>query len=496
MPTTHFAVARVNEVAKRLVTIKSTSAAMLSAAVGACRTNLAWEALDTLEQQLSTALEHGVDEPVSTSAVFDLLAAQVSQQAHLQAARSCWRQITVGRVREALRPKPLGQRSLRIAYLSSDFRSHAVGTLLASVMEQHSRQNFEWYAYNNSNDDNSTIRNRFRSAFDRWVNVLNTTDDELAERIRADEIDVLVDLNGVTSGTRINILARGVAPVQVTWLGMPGSVGADGAIDYQIVDHVVVDETNIAGFHEKLVFLPRSYVPRDPLADQDAENGSTRATHQLPDDAVVYCSFNQPYKFSPETLEAWAQILKAVEGSVLWLMGRNETIEKRFLELLQSKGIAPERVIYAKSLPRPFHLDRLRLADLMLDNWPYNAGTTCTDALICGVPMLTLARDTFVSRVGSSILKSADLDELTSKTVEEYVEKAIRIGVDQAYRIGLKHSLRERFLLSKVVDGRGMAQLLETAYRAMVERAASELAPEHLHIHADHSCFFSPDLKI
>jgi predicted O-linked N-acetylglucosamine transferase (SPINDLY family) len=362
-------------------------------------------------------------------------------------------------------------------------------------MEHHSRQKFEWYAYNNSNDDGSSLRQRFRLAFDRWVNVFNTTDDELAERIRTDEIDVLVDLNGVTGGTRVQVLANGVAPVQATWIGMPGSVGADDAIDYQIVDQIVVDKSNISGFQEKLVFLPRSYVPRDPLADFAPDTNCSRSAHELPEDAIVFCSFNQPYKFSPETVEAWAKILNAVEGSVLWLMGRNETIEKRFLGLLQSKGISPERVIYAKSLSRPAHLERLKLADLMLDNWPYNAGTTCTDALISGVPMLTLARDTFVSRVGSSILKSANLNELTSKSIDEYIQKAVHIGSNREYRDVLKKSLRERFLQSTIVDGLGMARLLEVAYKSMVDRAASGLKPEHLFVRTDNSYEFSSELK-
>lgn len=463
---------------KTLVRAKPTSARLLANAVSLARKHLAWGRLAELEAMLDAALLAERDATIEPSATFLLLSANISQQAHRVATHAGWRAY-VGAAPGAERPapRPLTGRSLRVGYLSSDLRGHAIGFLSVGVMEAHAHTDIEWIAYSNFGDDGSAIRQRMRPAFDRFVNVVGLDDAALAERIREDGIDVLVDLNGFTAENRLGVFRHRPAPVTVTWLGMPGTNGADDLIDYILLDPWVGHPGNLDGFDEQPVILAGSYQPNDAQRP-DLSRARTRADWSLPESATVFCSFNQTQKFSPDTVALWARILREVPESVLWVLAGEPTIEERFLRIFGDAGIAPERILFAPRVDHDTHIARLSHADLMLDNWPYNAHTTCSDALRAGVPVLTLPGPTFASRVAAGILATANLADWIAADAEDYVAKAVAHGRrTPEERQALKDAIGETYWSSPMVDCRGFAARLEAFYRAAFERALAGEAP-------------------
>ena len=398
------------------------------------------------------------------------MACDVTQSAHLRAAKSCW-----GKLVESLEyqgnsiPKIKINKKIRIGYLSGDFRNHAVGYLFVGIPESHNKNNFEIYGYSNSADDGGEIRDRLRKGFDQFLNVFNLSDEELASQIKSDEIDILVDLSGVTAETRIKIMALRPAPIQMTWLGMPGSSGAD-CIDYLIGDSTVVDEKNRNGFSENIIQLPNCYQPNDPQNPINL-NVLNRKDYGLPSDAVVYCCFNQLYKLSPDTLVSWSKILNHVPNSIIWLLSPNDVIEKRVLNLFNSFGIPSNKVVFAKNVKHEEHILRLCLADLMLDNLTYNAHTTCSDALRVGTPVLTLPGITFASRVAKSILNTCELFNYITSNYDEYVEVAIQFGLQSREEIDFcKKTVLNKYWSSPMPDAKTFALNLEKAYLISLDK--------------------------
>ena len=464
---------------EELTKLNITSATVLSIAVDLCRKHWLWRPLKKLEAMLAKALLQPLDKIPSSSDMFTLLGADVPQQAHLAAATACWQNLTRGveAATKAFKPKATGEK-LRVGLLSSDLRGHAIGYLVVGLLENLPKENIEWWAYNNTFSDASTTRERFRDSFDRFINISKLNDQELADKIRADGIDVLIDLNQMTAGTRATVMAYRAAPIQIQWLGMPGTLGAGDAIDYVIVDPWVAYEGNADGFSECLLMLPRSYQSNDHVPP-NLSLCASREEAGLPETGVVFGVFNQYYKFSPDTFALWADILRQVPDSVFWLLDtKNEQLKERVLAQAKHYGIDADRLVFAPHKPQNEHLARLQWMDLVLDTWPYNAHTTCSDSLRAGVPVLTFPHETFASRVAAGILDTAGLSEWIAQTPETYVSKAVAFGLQSREAIDeAKAEVKRRYWASRMIDNVQLGHEFEALVSGLYEQSKSGLAP-------------------
>jgi protein O-GlcNAc transferase len=335
-----------------------------------------------------------------------------------------------GRVLADARSPPLwrGQKyrheKIRLAYLSADFHEHATSYLIAELFERHDRSRFELHGVSFGRSDSSPMRKRVESGFDHFVDVQQESDQEAAKLIRASEIDIAIDLKGYTQESRPRILAHRPAPVQVQYLGYPGSMGAR-FIDYAVVDPFVVPEAQRVNFDEKLIYLPHSYQVNDSRR-VIAEQTPNRPDCGLPEDGFVFCCFNNNYKILPEMFSIWMELLGAVPGSVLWLLADNRWTVDNLRREAGTRGIDPHRLVFAGRVSLADHLARHRLADLFLDTLPYNAHTTASDALWAGLPVLTCAGKSFQARVAGSLLHAVGLPELVADSLDNY--KAMAAG--------------------------------------------------------------------
>ncbi len=339
---------------------------------------------------------------------------------------------------------------LRIGYVSSDLREHAVGFAMTDVIEQHNRENVEVFAYYCGINRTDATQQRIIQAADHWVDISNIDDDQAAARISADGIDILLDLNGYTKDARTKVFAHRPAPVSVNWFGFPGTMGTPYH-HYIIADATIIPPEHEIHFSEKVLRLP-CYQPNDRKRVVAAQRPS-RADAGLPENAFVFCSLNGSQKTTPRTFRRWMMILGAVPDSVLWLLSSTNETNERLRQAAAASGIAPERIVFAAKLPNSEHLARYPLADLFLDNSPYGAHTTAADSLWMGVPIVTFTGRTFAARVCASVVRAAGLEELACPTPEAYVAKAIELAHD-----------REKFaaIKSKLVAGRDSCLLFDT----------------------------------
>ena len=372
-----------------------------------------------------------------------------------------------------VRPKP--RERIRVGYVSANFRPHAGASLIAGLIERHDRQDFEVIGYSASPDDGSQTRARLASAFDRVVDISATTDRDAAHLVHAEGIDILVDLNGFTQGARTAILAYRPAPIQVNYLGFPATTGAD-FIDYIIVDPFVVPVDQQPFFSERLVHLPDCYQCND---DKRAISDHTpsRAECGLPEEGFVFCCFNNAYKITPECFEIWMRLLGAVAGSVLWLLDDNPWAKANLAHEAATRGIAPERIVFAPKLSLADHLARHRLADLFLDTLPYNAHTTASDALWAGLPLVTCAGKTFAGRVAGSLLRAIGLPELVTGSLDDYEALALRLARDGDLLAGFRARLARNRFTHPLFDTERFARNIEAAYRQMWETWKAERPP-------------------
>lgn len=362
---------------------------------------------------------------------------------------------------------------LRVGYLSADFRQHATGVLAAGLFETHDRARCSVFGYSTGANDGSAMRARLQASFDRFVDAQGWPARRLAAQIAADGVDILVDLNGHASGASTAALALRPAPIQVNYLGYPGTMGAS-FIDYLIGDAVVTPFAHAPDYSETLVQLPDSYQIND--CARAVVEGPHRPELGLPVDAFVFCSFNQAYKLNPEVLDAWARILVAVPRSVLWLLSAGEnstahTIEENIRREATARGIDAARIVFAARRPHSEYLGLYRCADLFLDTWPYNAHTTASDALWAGCPVLTWLGETFAGRVAASLLTAVGLPELIAADAASYVDRAIALagtGDELArYRIYLSTQGRASVLF----DTAATTRALEQAYGTIAEHS-------------------------
>ena len=315
---------------------------------------------------------------------------------------------------------------IRLGYLSADYREHATAYLIAGLIENHDRSQFEIFGYSYGYDDNSATRRRLQTRFDRFVDIAGVSDRNAAMQIAADGIDILLDLKGYTGEARSDILAMRPAPIQINYLGFPSTMGAS-FIDYVIGDNVVTPPEHESAYVEKILRLPNCYQPNDDTR-AIAPVTPARSSLGLPDDAFVFCSFNNPYKYTPEIFGVWMRLLINQPSSVLWLMSGGPTVDRRLQLEAAHRGVDPSRVIFAGKLPLPEHLARHAAADLFLDTFPIGAHTTASDALWAGLPLITYKGDTFASRVAASLLTTLGLPQLVADTLENYEQKAIELA--------------------------------------------------------------------
>ena len=332
-----------------------------------------------------------------------------------------------------------GRKRLKVGYLSSDFCRHATALLMAELFERHDKANFEIIAYSHAPDDCSELKRRLRQAFDGFVDIRAMSDAEAAERIKADGIAVLVELKGYTKGARTGIAARRPAPVQVSFVGFPGTMGAD-FIDYVIADPIVLPSDQQPSYCEKIVHLPHCYQPNDTKR-LITNFTPTRAACGLPEGGFVFCSFNNSYKITPAFFEIWMRLLDSVPESVLWLLDANGLVKDNLRREAAARGVDPDRLVFAPRLPPPEHLARHRLADLFLDTIPYNAHTTASDALWAGLPVLTCSGATFAGRVAASLLHAAGLPELVTNSLAGYEAMGLRLAREPSLLQSLRHKL-------------------------------------------------------
>lgn len=369
-----------------------------------------------------------------------------------------------------------GRKRLRIGYLSSDYCRHATAALITELIERHDRTRFEVLGYCFSPNDGSDARQRLVAAFDRLIDIRHLSHWDAARQIHDDRIDVLVDLKGYTRGARTEILSYRPAPVQVSFLGYPGSMGAQ-FVDYVIADPFVAPFARQPDFDERIVHLPDSYQPNDRRR-QIADHIPTRAECGLPEQGFVFCAFNNSYKITQEVFAVWMRLLGQVPGSVLWLYEANGQCKANLQGEAVRHGIDPTRLVLAPKLRMEEHLARYRLADLFLDTLPYNAHTTASDALWVGLPVVTCAGETFAGRVAGSLLHAIGLPELVTHTLADYEALALRLARDPAALGALRDRLERNRLITPLFDTERYARNMEAAYMHMVRLRASGQQPQ------------------
>ena len=356
---------------------------------------------------------------------------------------------------------------IAIGYLSNNFRNHPTAHLVQGMFEHHDRSRFSVFCYSYGKDDKSSYREKIRTSCDRFIDIREMSHIEAARRIHDDGVDILIDLVGYMAANRLSIPAMRPAPIQVRWLGLAGTTGAD-FFDYLITDQVVSPDAHSHFYSESLVYMPDCYQINDnsqPIPDR----GVTRHDVGLPEEGVVFCSFCSRYKYDPVMFRTWLRILDQVKGSVLWLIGGNWDAERNLREYAISNGLNSDRLIFARKIQREAHLQRLQLADLALDTRIVNGAITTSDALWAGVPLVTLQGDHFASRMSSSILSAAELPELVTFTLNDYEILAVRLAKQPDCLGKIRKKLQSNRFRLPLFDTQQFVRYLETAFMKMVE---------------------------
>jgi len=370
---------------------------------------------------------------------------------------------------------------IRLGYFSPDFYDHPVGKLTAELFERHDRSKFEIFGFYYGTPKNDPIHQRLCTAFDHFIDVRTLSDQEIVTSSRRLEIDIAIDLAGYTANARSGIFAQHTAPIQVNYLGYAGTTGAP-YFDYLLADTIVIPIEHQQYYSEKIAYLPNSFFVNGSHR-QSSMSALTRSDAGLPNEGFVFCSFNTNYKITPDVFDIWMQILKQVEGSVIWLTDCNVQANQNLRKEATKRGVASDRLIFSKRIDSlPDHLARYQLADLFLDTFVFNAHTTASDALWAGLPVLTCLGETFAGRVAASLLKAIGLPELITQSHEEYKTLAVILATNPKKLATIKHRLLENRETHPLFNTKLFTRHIEDAFTQMYQRYQATLLPDHIYV--------------
>ena len=441
-----------------------------------------WATLDDDVQQLEGILAMAPEGLARVATVFAMLSLPINPLLLKTAARgeALAAAVSATELAPVLPADRLGGRP-RLGLLSYDFHEHPVAQLLVDTFEKLDRGRFELVLYSSGPDDGSALRQRLIHAACQFIDIRGMSDAQAAQRIRDDGIDVLVDLQGHTRGHRLGVFARRPAPLQVSFLGFPGTTGAP-YIDYLIGDPLVTPLELAPQYTEKLAQMPLTFQPNGrwrPLP-QARVPGVSRTAAGLPEDAFVMCAFNHTYKILPEAFDTWCAVLREVPHAVLWLKETNGQLHDNVRREARARGVEADRIVFAKAVNYADHFSRLALADLFVDTWPYNAHTTAADALWAGVPVVTVYGNAFASRVAASVLNAAGLGELAFATVHDYRCAITALALEPALLAGYRQHLESQRMSLPLFDSTAYTRDFESLLARMVERWRAGQPAEHL----------------
>jgi predicted O-linked N-acetylglucosamine transferase (SPINDLY family) len=352
---------------------------------------------------------------------------------------------------------------IRIGYFSTDFKEHPVAYLIAKVLEQHNRDKFEVCGYSIHGTSSCEMRQRLEKSFDSFTDVQSMSDKDISLRARQDKIDIAIDLNGYTQNSRTGVFAYRAAPIQINYLGYPGTLGAD-FMDYIVADPVLIPEDKRWHYSEQIIYMPNTYQPTDNTRII-SDKVIMRKDIGLPDKGFVFCCFNQNCKISPAEFDIWMRLLTSVKGSVLWLLKSNKWAEQNLKRQAEAHGVSSERIIFAERVPQAEHLARQRLADLFLDTFNYNAHTTASDALWAGLPLVTKLGKGFAARVAGSLLNAVGLPELITKSEQDYEALILKLATNPTKLAEIKEKLANNRLTQPLFNTELYTKQLEEGYQ-------------------------------
>ena len=379
---------------------------------------------------------------------------------------------------------------IRIGYFSSDFKEHPVAFLIAGMLEKHNRDQFEVFGYSIKKTKDGPFKQRLMKAFDVFDDVSSMSDKDVALLARQDQIDIAIDLNGHTEDSRTAIFAHRAAPLQISYLGYPGTMGAD-FIDYIIADHMLIPTEHQRFFSEKVIYLPNHYQAQDDISPI-AKNAPSRSQLGLPEEGFVFCGINNTYKITPSEFNVWMRLLQAQKGSVLWLLESNEWAGVNLKKEAAARGIDPNRLVFAKRTAHDTYLAQLKHADLFLDTFNYNAGATASNALWAGLPVLTKCGESYTARMASSLLTSIGLPELITTSEAEYEARALELANNPEQLKGLKHKLATHRETHPLFDTALFTKHIEDGYQQAYQNYFDDKKPENIFVSAKSKACSNP----
>jgi predicted O-linked N-acetylglucosamine transferase (SPINDLY family) len=461
---------------QKAMTLDSDEAGLLSDMLHMKMKLCDWEGLGELRKRVIEQVDSGLVpvNPFSFITSFDDLLRQ------RKAAEKYVKELFGSQNSSVAKPLKKSGGKIRIGYYSSDFQEHATMHLIVEMLLAHSHDDFEWFAFNLGDKEEGVMRARVQRAMDHFIDVQDWSDEQIAQKSRELNIDIAVDLKGFTGNSRFGIFYRRCAPIQVAYIGYPGTCGAS-CIDYIIADRIVIPEKYACGYTENVIRMPGCYQANNSKRKTSAME-LTREDVGLPRDSFVYCSFNGNYKITPEQFDRWMEILSEVKNSVLWVYVDSDIAQENLIQAALARGVDSRRLVFAKPMKNEEHLARYKLADLFLDTYPCNAHTTASDALWAGVPVLTHAGQSFASRVAASLLSALDMPDLITHSPGEYVARAVEIGDSRARLNDLKDRLGYNRKNADLFDGKLFAENLEMAFRVVYERYLNGLEPTALNM--------------
>lgn len=443
---------------------------VVSTAMKLCK----WQGMNSLFPELAQRIDAGAlsSLPLALLAVTSSAALQ-QQCAALYVKATC--RASDGRWNGEIHTHP----KTRIAYVSADFREHALARLMAGVFENHDKTRFEVYGIALAPEDASPTAQRVKASFDHFVDVSRKSDKEVAQTLRDLEVDIAVDLMGFTLCSRPNLFAERVAPVQINYLGYPATMGTN-AIDYIIGDGFVIPPESRRFYSEKVIYLPDCFQANDDKR-VTSKDEPIREAYGLPEDAFVFCCFNNSYKVNPDIFDVWMRLLKKVPGSVLWMLG-SEAVEHNLRTEALNRGVEAARLVFAPRANYEEYLTRLKCADLYLDTLPFNGGATASDVLWAGVPLLTCVGEAFAARMAGSLLTAVELPELITEDLAAYEALACELATNSKKLVGMRNRLTDKRSTGRLFDTVAFTRHLESGYDNVLERARKGMPPDDIHV--------------